>query len=171
MLGIVLVGHNDLAESMKSVAEHVVGALPDVVCVSVLPTDDIEEKRHEIVLKICEKAKKTVSLPYEAGRVGEDFYGNGGLTYAVYLTAGIELHPTIALQYESAKALYGWNEDETLVEMGDQVFFMKGETLLTGICVDENAVVFASPDHACVVLIEQFTERSEYEFVGSVYYL
>ena len=64
MLGIVLVGHNDLAESMKSVAEHVVGALPDVVCVSVLPTDDIEEKRQEIFQKIkqVDKGKGVVLL-------------------------------------------------------------------------------------------------------------
>ena len=35
MLGIILVAHNDLAESMKSVAEHVAGPLPDLLCVSV----------------------------------------------------------------------------------------------------------------------------------------
>lgn len=130
-----------------------------------------EEMRLETVLALCEEAKKAVSLPYEAGRAGDGYYGNSGLTYAVYLTAGIELHPTIALQYESAKSLYGWNEDESLFEMGDQVFFYKGDTLLTGICVAENTIVFASPDHACVVMIEQFSEKSEYEFVGSIYYL
>ena len=48
MLGIVLVAHNDLAESMKRVAEHVVGPLPDVKCISVFPEDDIELKRKEI---------------------------------------------------------------------------------------------------------------------------
>ena len=48
MLGIVLVAHNDFAESIKRVAEHVVGALPDVVCISVLPEDDIDSKRKEI---------------------------------------------------------------------------------------------------------------------------
>ena len=48
MLGIVLVAHNDFAESIKRVAEHVVGSLPDVVCISVLPDDDIDLKRKEI---------------------------------------------------------------------------------------------------------------------------
>ena len=64
MLGIVLVGHNDLAESMKSVAEHVVGPLNDVVCVSVEPKDDIEEKRQEIAQKIqqVDKGKGVVLL-------------------------------------------------------------------------------------------------------------
>ena len=57
MLGIILVAHNDLAESMKRVAEHVVGPLPDVVCVSVLPDDDIDLKRQEIQ-KAIRKVKK-----------------------------------------------------------------------------------------------------------------
>ncbi len=64
MLGVVLVGHNQLAESMKSVAEHVVGPLPDVACVSVNPMDDIEEKRQEIARKInqVDKGKGVVLL-------------------------------------------------------------------------------------------------------------
>ena len=130
-----------------------------------------EALRFEGIIALCEAAKNAVNVPYEAGRAGDGFYGNGGLTYALFQDCGIELHPTIALQYESAQSNHGWNEDETLMEMGDQVFFMKGDTLLTGICVGENAVVFASPDHACVVLIEKFTEKREYEFIGSVYYL
>ena len=48
MLGIVLVAHNDFAESIKRVAEHVVGPLPEVICVSVLPDDDVDLKRKEI---------------------------------------------------------------------------------------------------------------------------
>lgn len=48
MLGIVLVAHNDLAKSVKQVAEHVVGSLPDVECISVFPEDDIDLKRQEI---------------------------------------------------------------------------------------------------------------------------
>ena len=64
MLGIVLVAHNQLAESMKSVAEHVAGPLPDVACVSVRPEDDIEEKRSEIAQKInqVDKGKGVVLL-------------------------------------------------------------------------------------------------------------
>ena len=57
MLGIILVGHNDLADSMKRVAEHVVGPLPDLVCISVLPEDDIDKKRTEIQ-KAIRKVKK-----------------------------------------------------------------------------------------------------------------
>ena len=57
MLGIVLVAHNDFAESVKRVAEHVVGHLPDVACISVLPDDDINQKRQEIQ-KAVRKANK-----------------------------------------------------------------------------------------------------------------
>ena len=64
MLGIVLVAHNDLADAMKSVAEHVAGPLPDLLCVSVKPDDDIEEKRNEIAQKInlADKGKGVVLL-------------------------------------------------------------------------------------------------------------
>ena len=64
MLGIVLVGHNDLAKAMKSVAEHVAGPLPDLLCVSVRANDDIEEKRNEIAqkIKLADKGKGVVLL-------------------------------------------------------------------------------------------------------------
>lgn len=64
MLGIVIVAHNFLADSMKSVVEHVVGKLPDVLCVNVLPEDDIEQKRAEISEKItqADKGKGVVLL-------------------------------------------------------------------------------------------------------------
>ena len=64
MLGIVLVAHNDLAEAMKSVTEHVAGPLNDVLCVSVKADDDIEEKRNEIANKIeqVDKGKGVVLL-------------------------------------------------------------------------------------------------------------
>ncbi len=64
MLGIVLVAHNDLAEAIKTVAEHVAGPLPDLLCVSVKPEDDIELKRNEIAqkIKISDKGKGVVLL-------------------------------------------------------------------------------------------------------------
>ena len=58
MLGIVLVAHNDLAESMKRVVEHVVGPLPEVACISVLPEDDIDTKRKEIQKAVRKVNKK-----------------------------------------------------------------------------------------------------------------
>ena len=57
MLGIILVAHNHLAEAIKSVAEHVAGPLPDILCVNVAPDDDIEQKRAEIAKKITQANK------------------------------------------------------------------------------------------------------------------
>ena len=64
MLGIVLVAHNDFAESIKRVAEHVVGPLPDIACISVLPEDDIDLKRQEIqtAIKKVDKKKGVILL-------------------------------------------------------------------------------------------------------------
>ena len=59
MLGIVLVAHNDFAESIKKVAEHVVGPLSDVVCISVFSEDDIDLKRQEIQKAIQKFGKKS----------------------------------------------------------------------------------------------------------------
>ena len=59
MLGIVLVAHNDFAKSIKQVAEHVVGPLPEVLCVSVFPEDDVDLKRKEIQAAIKKVDKKS----------------------------------------------------------------------------------------------------------------
>ncbi len=59
MLGIVLVAHNDFAKSVKQVAEHLVGPLPEVECISVFPEDDIDAKRKEIQTAIQNVDKKS----------------------------------------------------------------------------------------------------------------
>ena len=59
MLGIVLVAHNDFAKSIKQVAEHVVGPLPEVLCISVFPEDDVDLKRKEIQSAIKKVDKKS----------------------------------------------------------------------------------------------------------------
>lgn len=129
-----------------------------------------EEKRAQLVELIIGEAKAAVSVPYEAGRVGSDLFGNAGLTYAVFMLAEVELSPTIALQYDTAKALVNWNEDKNLVMLGDQIFFMAEDELLTGIVTGPDTVVFASPDHGYVVSIDNFLENQDYVFVGSVHY-
>ena len=129
-----------------------------------------EQERLTLVDALVQEAMSAVTMPYEAGRIGKDKYGNAGLTYAVYTVVDMELSPTIALQYETAKAMFNWNEDASLVEIGDQVFFMTGEIMLTGICVNMDEVVFASPDLGYVVCVENFMENQDYEFVGSVHY-
>ena len=52
MLGVVLVAHGDFAESMKSVASHIVGEVSDIQTVRVDADSAIEQKRQEIADKI-----------------------------------------------------------------------------------------------------------------------
>ncbi len=51
MIGIVLVSHENLAFEMLKVLEHVVGPQEKIVCVGIMPQDDTEQKRHEILEK------------------------------------------------------------------------------------------------------------------------
>lgn len=51
MIGIVLVAHGNLAKEMLSVVEHVVGHQEGVEYVCIETTDDMEQKRHEILEK------------------------------------------------------------------------------------------------------------------------
>lgn len=129
-----------------------------------------EQMRESLIDSIITEAMNAVTVPYEAGRVGKDLYGNAGLTYALFTLANVELSPTIALQHEAAQAHESWNTDKALIERGDQVFFISQNTLLTGICVRADAIVYASPGAGYVVLVEDFSGKEEYEFVGSVHY-
>ncbi len=51
MIGIVLVAHGNLSVEMRAVAEHVAGPQTGVECVCIATTDDLEQKRHEILEK------------------------------------------------------------------------------------------------------------------------
>ncbi len=51
MIGIVLVSHGNLAKEMRRVVEHVVGPQDGVECVCIEVSDDMEQKRHEILEK------------------------------------------------------------------------------------------------------------------------
>lgn len=130
-----------------------------------------EAERQVLVDLICGEAANALNAPYEAGRVGKDAYGNSGLTYAVYAVINMELHPTIALQYESAMAMENWNENPNTFGAGDQVFFFAGDTMLTGICVNVDTVIFASPGQNRVISVQNFTEIDEYVFIGSIAYI
>jgi PTS system mannose-specific IIA component len=49
MIGIVLVTHGRLAQEFAEALEHVVGKQEQIVTISLLPNDDIEAKREEIL--------------------------------------------------------------------------------------------------------------------------
>ena len=52
MIGLVLVTHGRLAEEFIAATEHVVGAQPNVLAVSIGPDDDIEQRRLDIMAAV-----------------------------------------------------------------------------------------------------------------------
>lgn len=52
MIGIVIVTHGRLAEEFISVLEHVVGPQKGIAAVCMMPDDDLEAKRQEILAKV-----------------------------------------------------------------------------------------------------------------------
>ncbi len=52
MIGRVLVTHGRLADALVAALEHVVGPQPHVATVSIGPSDDIEQRRREILAAI-----------------------------------------------------------------------------------------------------------------------
>jgi PTS system mannose-specific IIA component len=49
MIGLILVTHGAVGEALLAALEHIVGPQDDVFSVSILPDDDMEERRVEIV--------------------------------------------------------------------------------------------------------------------------
>ncbi len=54
MIGIVIVTHGRLAEEFISVLEHVVGPQKNIAAVCMMPDDDLDAKRKEILSRIGE---------------------------------------------------------------------------------------------------------------------
>jgi PTS system mannose-specific IIA component len=54
MIGLVIVTHGRLAEEFLSVMEHIVGPQKQVAAVCMMPEDDMDAKRQEIVRKVKE---------------------------------------------------------------------------------------------------------------------
>jgi PTS system mannose-specific IIA component len=48
MIGLVIVAHGDLAQSLLAATEHVVGRLPNAHAVSIDPKDDLHARQAEI---------------------------------------------------------------------------------------------------------------------------
>ncbi len=79
MIGIVLVGHNELPQAMLTVVKHVVGNTDGMTCVCIDMSDDMEEKRHEIL-------EKTISVDTGDGVVVvTDMFGGTPSNLAISL--------------------------------------------------------------------------------------
>ncbi len=64
MIGIVLVSHGRLADELVAALEHVVGPQDHIVTVCIGPSDDIEQRRREILagIKTVEQGDGVVLL-------------------------------------------------------------------------------------------------------------
>lgn len=91
MLGIVLVAHAPLAESMRTVAEHVVGSLPDVQTVDVTEGIDIEKIRQEIADKVIQANE------------GE------GVVIATDILGGVPSNLALSLKSDTVRVISGLN--------------------------------------------------------------
>ncbi len=52
MIGMVLVTHGRLATEFRAALEHVVGPQPQVETVTIMPEDDMEQRRRDIITAI-----------------------------------------------------------------------------------------------------------------------
>ena len=64
MIGILIVGHSNIAKEFLKVIEHIVGKQESMKAISIFPDDDVEKKRKEIIssIKDLNKGKGVVIL-------------------------------------------------------------------------------------------------------------
>ena len=91
MLGVVLVAHKPLANSMKQVAEHIVGTLPDVQVVDVAPDADTEVVRQEIADKVIQANEGT------------------GVVVATDILGGVPSNLALSLKSDTVRVISGLN--------------------------------------------------------------
>ena len=57
MIGVVIVSHSNISKEFLIALEHIVGKQENIVAISILPEDDVESKRQEII-KAVKKVNK-----------------------------------------------------------------------------------------------------------------
>ena len=110
MLGIVLVAHAPLATSMKIVAEHIVGELPDLQVVDVTAKADAEKMRQEIADKVI------------AANEGD------GVVVATDILGGLPSNLALSLKSEIVREISGLN-----VPMLIKLLRLRSENLNTAV--------------------------------------
>ncbi|MCR4622204.1 MAG: peptidoglycan-binding protein [Clostridiales bacterium] len=124
-----------------------------------------EARRQALEILLSE----VIDKPYSAGMTGPDSFGAGGLTYFCMQTAGIEIPPTCALQYEFAFSKESFSQETSEIKQFSIVFFQSDETVYSGIAKNDTTVVYSSPSEGSVIAlpINELVER--YTFLGTVY--
>ena len=64
MIGVIIIGHSNISKEFLVALEHIVGKQENMVAISILPDDDIKNKRKEIIeaVKNVDKGKGVVIL-------------------------------------------------------------------------------------------------------------
>lgn len=116
-------------------------------------------------------AAQSVGKPYEAGKVGPDSFGVGGLVYYCFSCAEYELAPTVNLQLEKAMSDPAFTTDPEAVISGGQIFFRSGENISTAVTLENGMVVYASAANSAVVTDTVGNLLEHYEFIGFIDYI
>ena len=125
-------------------------------------------RRYAVLL---ETAQQCVGKPYEAGKVGPDSFGAGGLIYYCFSCAEFELAPTVSLQMENAAAEEAFTMDAEAVIPGGQMFFRAGESLYTAVVIENGLAVYVIPEDGTVKADTVETLLQRYEFAGYINYI
>ena len=64
MIGVIIIGHSNISKEFLIALEHIVGKQENMIAISILPDDDIKNKRKEIIeaVKNVDKGKGVVIL-------------------------------------------------------------------------------------------------------------
>ena len=125
-------------------------------------------RRYELLLAT---ARECVGKPYEAGKVGPDSFGAGGLIYYCFSRAEFELAPTVSLQLENAQTDPGFTADPALITPGGQIFLRADDTILSAVTLDDGTAVYASVNAGFAVMASIQFLLDSYEFIGFIGYI
>lgn len=108
MIGLVLVGHGNLAKEFISVLEHIVGAQKQMAAVCMAPDDDMEKKRGEIIrcVKEVDSGKGVLILT--------DMFGGTPSNLAISLTEDKRIESIAGMNLPMLIKLASVRQTETL---------------------------------------------------------
>lgn len=128
----------------------------------------IEKARTDRINTVLDTARSAYGKPYEAGKTGPDSYGTAGLVWCCYYACGTEIPATVSTQLEEARNSSAFSVNMDDIAEAWQVFFIRDNTVFTGICMGGRHVIAAVPEENAVKLYDIATELADYEFIGCI---
>ena len=110
MIGIVIVSHSNISKEFLIALEHIVGKQDNMIAISILPSDDVEAKRNEIIeaVKMVNKNKGVIILTDMFGGTPSNLAISVMEEKKVEVVAGVNLPMLIQLaQVRSSLSLEG----------------------------------------------------------------